>query len=934
MKKYIIPILIFIVTASMAYSQDYNRELTISDSLYSINQYEKSLNHALKAHDIALKDEGKESKPYANALNMLGAIYFAMHDFDKAIDCFYKETDAKKIAYGKTSKSYAKALNNLGTVLAEKGKNKEAEPLLREAFQIKVNTSGMNDTSLATSANNLGAVCLNLGMLNEAERYYLLAADLRKNLTGPNSIPYATTMFNLGSLYQILGNYQAAENCLVTSYNIFNSAYGENNISTLNSMSKLAMCYISTGKNEKSKELLERIKIILISMSDETHPDFLYTNYNLAMYYWNELNYEEAIKLLEETRGTVEKNFGNGHPLYTSCMNSLGIIYWQTGDLNKAFQYLSTTVKLREQIYGKTYPDYATSLHNLAAISKELGNYKDAENKYKEALNLYLFQVKNVFPYLSEIEKAKFYENIRERFDMFFLYVLSRRKENPQLLSDMYDYRLATKGILLDATRKIRNQIASSNNPSLILSFNEWKNTKEKLSRFYSMTRKEQKASGIDLAALESEANKLEKKISSESKVFGDNYNREQVKWQDIQLALNPGEAAVEIIRINNFDRTWTDTVYYAALIITKDTKDHPKLVLLNNGYDLDKYYIRNYLNSIRFQIDDNDSYGAFWSALEQELPDIKKVYISLDGVFNKININTILRPYHDYVIDYMNIVIVQNTADILNTNVKTGQEKSAFILGNPKYSLSDEDLKKLQTPDETFPIYSKIKFTDLAMFIPDLPGTQTEIDNINKQLITDKWKVSALEKTEASEENFKNIKKAALVHLATHGFFLQDINNRSKSNVFGVDIDKAAQDPMLRSGLLFSGATNSLSSEGIASKESENGILTAYEAASLDFDAVELLVMSACETGLGEIKNGEGVYGLQRAFSIAGAKKIIMSLWKVNDRTTQELMSLFYASWLAGENIDEALRKAQLKVKEEWPNPYYWGGFINLGRN
>lgn len=933
MKKFLIAGLILCCTLTIMNAQDFNEYFTKSDSLLNLKKYDEALKYGQMAFNIALKEAGKESKPYANAANLVGVIYYSNNQYDKAIEYFYIEKDAKKVAYGTNSKNYAKALNNLSSVLSQLGKNKEAEPIMREALQIKINNLGMKDTSVATTANNLGAVCFNLGLFNEAERYYLLAADIRKNIIGPNSMAYATTAFNLGALYRILGNYQFSQSNLETALKLYVQFLGEKDNATINAMSELAMCYIASGEEQKSKELLEKVRNLRLAVSGSNNPEYYRSGYNLAMYYWNEQKYPEAIKLLEETMSSVEKNMGNGHPLYTSCLNSLGIISWQTGDIDKAYQYLSTTVKLREMVFGKNHPEYATALHNLAAIIKETGNYPVAENKYREALDLYLHQVRNVFPYLSEVEKAKFYANIQERFSLFFLYCLSRYKENPQLLSDMYNYRIATKGVLLDATRKIRNQINASNNPALIMLFNDWKNAKETMSKYYSMSKKDQAGSGIEINALEAKANKLEKQLSAESKVFGENFRQEMSTWQDIQKSLKPGEAALEFIRLNYFDRNWTDSVYYAVLIVTPETKDNPSIVLFGHGFDLDKYYIRNYLNSIKFQIDDKDSYNAFWFPIETELPGIRKVYASLDGVYNKINLNAILRPYGDYVLDQMNVVVVQNTSDLLSSNIQTGQNKSAYLIGNPAYSLTPEQLKQFQTADEAFPIYSKVKFEVLSSFIPELPGSQVEVDNIKDLLKDDKWSVTSYENTTATEGNFKHIKKADIVHLATHGFFLQDVQNQAQATVFGVDVEKAAQDPMLRSGLLFTGATNSLAAEGIATKENENGILTAYEASSLDFDGVELLILSACETGLGEVKNGEGVYGLQRAFAIAGAQKIIMSLWKVSDKTTQELMGEFYRNRLAGDDIDESLRKAQMKIKREWPNPYFWGGFISIGK-
>ena len=133
-----------------------------------------------------------------------------------------------------------------------------------------------------------------------------------------------------------------------------------------------------------------------------------------------------------------------------------------------------------------------------------------------------------------------------------------------------------------------------------------------------------------------------------------------------------------------------------------------------------------------------------------------------------------------------------------------------------------------------------------------------------------------------------------------------------------------------MKSGLLLSGSANYLQNK--IELSGENGILTSYEAANLSLEGTELVVLSACETARGEIQNGEGVYGLQRAFQTAGAQSIIMSLWKVDDEATQQLMTSFYQNWTKGVSKNEALKQAQLSLKAKYPHPYFWGAFVMMG--
>ena len=220
----------------------------------------------------------------------------------------------------------------------------------------------------------------------------------------------------------------------------------------------------------------------------------------------------------------------------------------------------------------------------------------------------------------------------------------------------------------------------------------------------------------------------------------------------------------------------------------------------------------------------------------------------------------------------------------------------------------------------------SRYGFTHL----PALPGTKIEADSVSQILQKKGWNVTEHLQADATEEALKKIHSPEVLHIATHGFFLADVSLKTET-YNGMRADLLQQNPLLRSGLMLAGAA-SIARDSINYMDSDDGILTAAEAANLQLDKTGLVVLSACETGLGEQHNGQGVYGLQRAFLTAGAETVIMSLWVVDDFATQELMTSFYREWSSGKNKAEAFRLAQLQIRKKYPSPYYWAAFVMIG--
>ena len=416
--------------------------------------------------------------------------------------------------------------------------------------------------------------------------------------------------------------------------------------------------------------------------------------------------------------------------------------------------------------------------------------------------------------------------------------------------------------------------------------------------------------------------------------------DKKRYTWQDIQKQLKADEVAIEMIRTQYYDKKWTDSVIYMALIIKKDTKNQPEMVFLADGKSLEKDDINYYRNNIKFKKTDKFSYNNFWKPIKNKIGTAKKVYFSADGVYHQLNLLTLQNPETGkYVSEETNIQLLSNTKDLvlfakskkINKNLK---DYKLHLFGFPDYTDGKATKNNASNIDRSL-FVTKLdttqRFFGMNGSISTLPGTKTEVENIGNFAKLQNIKAITHTGEQASEANIKKLSNPDILHIATHGFFLSDLPVSENDKLGAEKRQTQVENPLLRCGLLLADAENGLKNGEIEGKE--NGVLTAQEAMNLNLDNTDLVVMSACETGLGEIINGEGVFGLQRAFQQAGAKTILMSLWKVDDAATQEMMSLFYENILTKKlSKREAFTQAQNKLKEKYPSPYFWGAFVMVG--
>lgn len=572
------------------------------------------------------------------------------------------------------------------------------------------------------------------------------------------------------------------------------------------------------------------------------------------------------------------------------------------GNFNRAQQYLN-----RAQDFVPT--DVSTSaltfrlIFTQAQLNWLKGDITSASTSFTSLVNVYRGYLKTTFNTLTEYEKQKFYYALKEHMEYFNAFVfhchsIGKAKELG-LYETLYDNQIYTKALLVSDVNAWKNRILNSGNTKLIAMLAEWEGLRGQLSGLYY-----KKNSETEIASLEARVEQMEKELNTQGKSESNLYS-----WSEINKSLKPSEAALEIIRVNEVTVKGKTLVKGNAAYIFLINKPNQEIEAfsLGNGNELENRSARFYRNAISSKIDDELSYSKFWSPVKQKLPGVKRFYLSTDGVYTQVNLNTIKNPTTgQYVLDEADIVYVTNTRDLLVQETSKSNQ-TAYLFGRPAYSADTGG-----SSENTYRSLANEELTTLAeQTFADLPGTEAEINTAFSTLQNSGWTLKKFIGADASEPNVKSIKSPRLLHIATHGFFIGDTTG--------------TVNPMIRSGLLFSGVSKN--------SGDQDGILTAYEAALLNLQDTELVILSACETGLGEVRNGEGVYGLQRAITAAGASNLLMSLWKVDDQATNLLMSNFYQGWNKQKTAGDAFREAQKVIRQKYPHPYYWGAFVMLGK-
>ncbi|MBQ3618628.1 MAG: CHAT domain-containing protein [Bacteroidales bacterium] len=860
---------------------------------------------------------------------------------------------------GTNNNEYADNLDDLAYYCFENGRRYDAYQISLSAFNIKKNIGdsiGCIETIL-----NIYDYALDGNHYDVAELYINKALEIVEKLGLKNEYTFYVYSRKASSCsdyddYQSAIKYSSeALNLTATLKDIDTEEYGLE-------LNNLGVYYSAIGNYTKSIDLFEKSLTLL----DTSSTDYTNTMSNLGINYMNVEQCDKAVAYCKEAFIRENAKPNASQDVIIPMLTHLAQAQQATGDIDAAFETASnafdrltidTVVAYGINIpqFNADYGDVLTLLYVFATLTNNYGLYEKSASLFEKMMtacntvygknnSYYICSLQNIsYAYLHTTEKNKVIDYSTECYRLQNNYVLNNfatmntnergmfwSKNNTFFGNDLlmsaaytnydtlkiyaYDGQLFSKGLTLNAELEIQKLIEKSGNKQMKEKYLKIRTDRALLDKLYQMPVSKRT---INADSLQNEIEKNEKELVASSKEIGDYTKNLSITWQSVQNKLKDNDIAIEFGQFYDDDNSLTTI----ALVLKKGMSS-PELVKL----DFTETDSINYKTS--------KLYNHIWKPLEKYLAGVKNVYFSPCGKFHTIGIEYLPDENGEIFAKKFNAYRLSSTRE-LALEKKINPNKKASVYGGILYDFSEGDWQDLK--------YYKDEIEQEFRDIPDLSGSfragvtflqgaKVESETITEILRNGNYQVSDWAETYATEESFKKLSGSGIkmLHIATHGFYEPESKQNSFTDYLSGSKNNKEDLSLSRSGLLLAGAASAIDPEKRKQipEGVDDGILTAKEISRLDFKGLDLVVLSACQTGLGEV-TGEGVFGLQRGFKKAGAQTIVMSLWKVDDNATKDLMTEFYKNLVQGKSKREAFVLAQDFVRQKYQDPQKWAAFI-----
>jgi len=957
------------------------------DQLHKYPDAEQAFGQALM---LDVKALGAQHPQVALDLMNLGSVDALEGKYPDAEQLFGKAMAVEQKASSPDQAVIATIEQDLGSLYRDEGKYPQSEALLLQALQNRARALGPNHPDVALLLVSLGELFDYESRYSDAEKMYQSALTIDTRSLGPTNIQTAHVMVDLANHYGAHGQFGLADQFYHNALPIFFNTLGQaddrvgdvvfNAADVLLSEAHYAGSFSDAeAKYDAAGNGFKLAAQIFQKADGPASPGLAHCYDRMAAIEEDAGKHDLAEKLHNQALDVLEKAYGQNSLQLIDALEGLGRIYKDQKQYAEAEPIYQRALKIDQANLKPDDPRLQAEEADLAGFYFAWGKPQQAAPYFKQYLGNMMDQFRSNASTMSERDRLVDFATERNAFPLFFSFVLTYHDQMPELAGEMYDDLLQEKGLIAASAAAMRAAVVASGDTQAVAMLDKLTSDRAQLAALTVSKASNPANVEAQMSQLSQEANELEQTLMRRSAAMSRQNMQNAATWRDVQKALKLGESAVEVIRFQyeNGVQVFGNQIY-VALVVTPESKE-PAFVVLGEAKDLEAGPMLAYRDDVGqtrgFEAEappaapgqqgtvanTSAAYAAFWKPLESALGGAKRVYVAPDGVLNTIPMGLMADSDGKLLMEKVQLRIVNSTKDLLLPAHAT-QTKSALLVGNPRFDLAAQEQKTAiaelrsgatgggtgieqaaagqgtaaQSPPNV--VQAASRGGDLAGGdLNPLPGTQVEVDTVDKLLKSAGWQPSEYTGDLALKEAITEARAPRVVHVATHGFFLTDEELTANAAALGQKAN-VNEDPMLRAGLFFAGADRVREGAAPASGV-DDGVLTAFEASQLNLQGTELVVLSACETGLGKELNSDGVFGLRRGLQEAGADAVMMSMWAVPDKETEELMALFYKNWLGGMEKPEALRQAQLQerqtVKQRYGRdlPFYWGAFVMVSR-
>jgi CHAT domain-containing protein/tetratricopeptide (TPR) repeat protein len=943
-------------------------------SKFCLDEHEEAEALCKRSLSILEASEGPEHPDVATTLITLGIIYGDESAFDKDEEIIKRALAIREKAFGPNHPAVANAQTNLAAVYLMSSQYDKAEPLMRRALEIRMQTMGFENTTVADALYNLGVILKLQGKYEQAEPLYLRALGIWEKKLGSDSPIVAAGLSNLGVLYTDQGRYAEAEPLQRRALAIREKAYGPEHTIVGASLHNLAWLLEEEGKYAEAEPLMKRSMAIWERRYGSENPDVARSLNNLALLYRNQGRYAEAEPLLERAVGICETALGPEHERTALGLSNLADLRRDQGRYAEAESLYEDALAIREEIFGPLHPEVADVLESYSANCHLTGDMERALDLASGAFKIREQNFRDGLTVLSERDALAYSQLLRSSAANFLsIYLdavpyLDTASAGGQVDCSPADVILSSKGPVSEASfvRAAEvNQLAQLGGDADSL-----RDARNLLSDLYVSGPDEDDIEGHrrQLDEVTRAKERYERKLAASSEAYRSLQEVLHVDSIKLAGALKQIPEHATLIEYMRFEyqsgEHGVSIPRYLAVVM--DGEGLAEVVDLGEarGIDglIDSYRAHlSYLASsgeiptppdqVEYRGLSQAIYARLWQPLEDLIIPGDLLLIAPDGGLNMVSFSGLTTKDGTYLVESHSVHYLSSGRDLLRPEGAGAVSSGLLALGDPDYDAtafarlglqpgSQEDV--MEIADAGFDATMRNIRSGCGelknMTVSPLKATREEVE-----LIASAWEASTSEPavvllgSEASEERLKAESPGRqVIHLATHGYFLEGAcqTETRGTRSFASDEGYVGENPLLLSGLFLAGAN--LHGEDAAQTGAEDGILTAEEVMAMNLAGTQLVVLSACETGLGRVADGEGVYGLRRAFQAAGARTVISALWPVADESTAEMMSKLHEK--RTESLPETLRRIQLGRIEELrrsnkpDHPFTWGAFIATG--